>query len=74
MELREMLGAFAKDRTPELLSAIRKRYGKYGFSLACKVAGISCGQGKRMIGMYDDTKAIKQVASRLCGMKISRWE
>lgn len=74
MELREMLEAFAKEQTPELLSAIRKRYGKFGFSLACKVAGISRGQGKRMIGMYDDTKAIKQVASRLCGVKISRWE
>ena len=74
MELREMLAIFANERTPELLLAIRKKFGRYGFSLACKVAGISRGQGKRMIGMYDDTKAIKQITSRLCGIKTSKWQ
>ncbi|WP_041537641.1 hypothetical protein [Carboxydothermus hydrogenoformans] len=74
MELRKMLEAFANEQTPELLLAIRKKYGKYGFSLACKVAGISRGQGKRMLGLYDDTKAIRQLANRLCGMKTSRWQ
>lgn len=73
MELQKMLETFANEQTPELLLAIRKKYGKFGFSLACKVAGITRGEGKRILGLYDDTKAIKQLASRVCGLKTSRW-
>jgi len=73
MRLREMVAAFAREQTPELLSAIRRKYGSYGVSLACKVAGMGRGQAKRVLGVYDDTKAIKQLASKLCGLKTTKW-
>jgi len=64
---------FCKTRSPEILKEIIKQHGEKGFSKACKSAGVSRGIGRRMLGSYDDTGAIKQVAKKECGLKTSKY-
>ncbi|MGI6286265.1 hypothetical protein SEF58_10680 [Neomoorella humiferrea] len=64
-ELHVRIEQFLKTRSPELLREILNHHGKYGFSLACHKAGISRGKGKRMIGIYNDDGAIRQIAARV---------
>jgi len=73
MYLRDAVEAFCRTRNPELLRLILREHGRKGFSIACKVAGISRGAGKRLIGVYKDDGAISQVAAKACGLKTCRW-
>lgn len=72
MRLRDMLSAFVETRSTEVLREIKRRYGNYGFSLACKLAGISRGTGKRLLKIYDDSGAIEQIAAHACGLRTSK--
>ncbi|HHY94631.1 MAG TPA: hypothetical protein GX513_06430 [Firmicutes bacterium] len=71
MHLQDALAAFKETPTPELLAVIRKEHGTQGFNLACKAAGITRGEGKRLLGLYDDTGSIKVLARREAGLRLS---
>ncbi|MDN5331414.1 MAG: hypothetical protein PWP45_639 [Tepidanaerobacteraceae bacterium] len=74
MTLREAVTHFSQTKDPAILEKIRKKYGSYGFSLACKIAGIKRREGKRMLGIYDNTKTIRWLANKLCGIKTLKWQ
>lgn len=71
MYLRETLELLEKTRDKALLRQILEEHGTRGFSLGCKVLGITRGQGKRWLGIYDPTAEVKRTAVRACGLKTS---
>ncbi|RKL62329.1 hypothetical protein DXT63_11910 [Thermoanaerobacteraceae bacterium SP2] len=64
MCLHALVNEFVRTRNPEILRRIKEGFGGVGFSVACRAAGISRGAGKRALGIYNDTIAIRQLASK----------
>ncbi|AYO30872.1 hypothetical protein D2962_09795 [Biomaibacter acetigenes] len=65
MRLHTLIDEFVRTRDPQILRRIKRDFGGIGFSTACRAAGISRGHGKRLLGIYDDTIAIRQLASKI---------
>ncbi|OPY61652.1 MAG: hypothetical protein A4E56_01887 [Pelotomaculum sp. PtaU1.Bin065] len=72
MFLHEHIDLFRKIKSKDVLKDIRREHGLMGFSMACRCAGISRGAGKRLLGMYDDSGAIAQIAAKECGYKTTK--
>lgn len=71
MLLRDAVSLFEKNRSPDVLRHILSEHGMKGFSIACRVAGIKRGHGKRMLGDYCDAGALEIVSAKACGLKRS---
>lgn len=63
MYLSDSIDFFMRNHSADVLKQIIKEHGKQGFSIACKRAGLKRGDGKRILGIYNDDGPISQVAS-----------
>lgn len=71
MQLRDAIDLFLASRETTVLQMIRQQHGKRGFRIACKVAKLRESEAKRLLGIYDDTTAIQQLAAKSCGLRLS---
>lgn len=71
MRLRDAIDVFLATRETAVLRMILAQHGKRGFRIACKIAKLREGEAKRLLGIYDDTTAIRQVAAKACGLRLS---